>query len=299
MDEGDIVFSASDSQRNPSPLKVIDDTGTFIYQTQNGSAAKTLISSEDRDYMQRSSRLYQFDALWQCYFGEGIRIAVIDTGLAVVETDKGLKPHPAFPADSILRCVRFANGKQSVGLAAVRDENGHGTHCAGLVAGRPLRDDNFGRPVACEPRYGKDTLPSKDFPRVQNDPTVPRTEGEGRDFKPKWHAVLCRAGTEQSGERLDVGNPLDEEALDIPFRGVAPRAKLMIYKVSNAKNRDTDDGNARLEDIAQAIYDAVNHNADIISISMSAEISADLLYGAVHKALGMRKDLVCSDGNEG
>jgi subtilisin family serine protease len=79
----------------------------------------------------------------------------------------------------------------------------------------------------------------------------------------------------------------------VPFAGLAPRVELLIYKIADA------DGQAKLGDMARALHDAVDEGADIISLSVQCERSADLLYGAVHRVLASRSILICSAGNRG
>jgi len=55
--------------------------------------------------------------------GKGVTVAVIDTGVA---------PHPDL-GDRLIEFKDFCNGKD--GVENAYDDNGHGTHCAGLVAG--------------------------------------------------------------------------------------------------------------------------------------------------------------------
>lgn len=66
--------------------------------------------------------LTEFDipSLWKKTTGKGIKVAVLDTGCAVLHPD--LK-------DQLLDAVDFTNSK--VGPA---DTNGHGTHCCGVIA---------------------------------------------------------------------------------------------------------------------------------------------------------------------
>jgi subtilisin len=66
--------------------------------------------------------LTEFDipSLWKKTTGKGVKVAVLDTGCAVLHPD--LK-------DQLLDAVDFTNSK--VGPA---DTNGHGTHCCGVIA---------------------------------------------------------------------------------------------------------------------------------------------------------------------
>lgn len=57
------------------------------------------------------------------FTGAGVRVAVLDTGIQ--------KDHPAFAHVRYVQTKNFLTGD-----AAVDDDNGHGTHCAGTIFGR-------------------------------------------------------------------------------------------------------------------------------------------------------------------
>ncbi len=64
------------------------------------------------------------DEVWKMGItGKGVTVAVIDTGIY---------PHPDVK-DRIIEFIDFVNNKN--GIENAYDDNGHGTHCAGLVAG--------------------------------------------------------------------------------------------------------------------------------------------------------------------
>jgi len=54
-----------------------------------------------------------------------------------------------------------------------------------------------------------------------------------------------------------------------------------------------------MSDLALAIDDAVDNRADIISISIQAEQDSDRLFHSIHRALNLRKVVICSAGNHG
>ncbi|MEK7582342.1 MAG: S8 family peptidase, partial [Patescibacteria group bacterium] len=63
--------------------------------------------------------------LFETLGGEGIAIAVLDTGIS--------KNHPDL-AERLKDCKDFSNLKQSVVSGKCEDKNGHGTHVAGIIA---------------------------------------------------------------------------------------------------------------------------------------------------------------------
>lgn len=64
--------------------------------------------------------------------GQGVRVAVLDTGCDV--------QHPAFKGKQIA----MANFTNEGGVTDVTDSNGHGTHCAGTICGGPVGDVRVG-----------------------------------------------------------------------------------------------------------------------------------------------------------
>jgi len=66
------------------------------------------------------------------FTGQGVTVAVLDTGLDV--------SHPAFKNMELATCNFTNDGEPN----DVRDENGHGTHCAGTVCGRVVDDVRIG-----------------------------------------------------------------------------------------------------------------------------------------------------------
>ncbi len=227
---------------------------------------------ETNKALERSSLLYDFDGIWQAFHGEGVKVAVLDSGIDI--------DHPAFPAEALHSCVRFNHGQLTVGREAVRDFNGHGTHCAGIIAARPLHwkeEESGGRYVPYEPKIAAAATAGNGAENLQCDRHFVDWSAKGGDTK-----KFCN--------------------LDVRFSGVAPRAKLMVYKVTRheKENGNTiDHGVARVDDLVQAIVHAVNHHADVISISIQSEDTTAQLYRAIHWALSLRKIIICSAGNQG
>lgn len=76
------------------------------------------------------------DAWDQGFTGKGVGVAVIDTGIY---------PHPDLK-DRIVAFKDFCNGRD--GVENAYDDNGHGTHCAGLVGGDgKMADGHFKGPA--------------------------------------------------------------------------------------------------------------------------------------------------------
>ncbi|RME75970.1 MAG: peptidase S8 [Chloroflexi bacterium] len=70
------------------------------------------------------------DDTWDCYRGQGIIVAVVDTGID--------QDHPDL-ADNIISGATFVSGTSSP-----EDDNGHGTHVAGIIAGAGNNDGIIG-----------------------------------------------------------------------------------------------------------------------------------------------------------
>lgn len=66
--------------------------------------------------------LLNVPSLWRTAAGQGIKVAVLDTGIAL--------DHPDL-MDSVIEAKDFTNSPQGVD-----DIQGHGTHCAGIIAAR-------------------------------------------------------------------------------------------------------------------------------------------------------------------
>jgi subtilisin family serine protease len=89
-----------------------------------------------------------FQAANPAITGQGIRVAILDTGIAVLPAGVAAPPPGAPPREhpDLLARINKANLKSFVTGESVEDLNGHGSHCAGTACG-PLAP-------GVAPRYG-------------------------------------------------------------------------------------------------------------------------------------------------
>lgn len=173
-----------------------------------------------REDVEGATRLYEFQRIWASTEGAGVRVAVLDNGVD--------RTHPAL-ADAVVEHASFLERPHVVDPAGVTRRAHHGTHCAGIIAARPLpRDGTYG-PVA----------------------------------------------------EL------------IPVRGVAPRAAILDACCLHP------DGFGYMDEVAAAIYWALNKKAHVISMSIQSRASDPALYEAVYTALRRGCIVICAAGNYG
>ena len=150
-------------------------------------------------------RMLNIPSLWRHTEGEGIKIAILDTGIS-------LNHHDLVGAVSTHNYKDFTRSPHGIS-----DQQGHGTHCAGVVA---ARKNNTG------------------------------------------------------------------------IVGVAPKAELIIGKVLG------DDGSGSGEDIANGIDWAVDKGAEIISMSLGAQVDIPVIHSAIRKATNRGVFFICAAGND-
>lgn len=151
-------------------------------------------------------RLLNIPSLWRLTEGENIKVAVLDTGISLNHND-------------IVGAVSRYNYKDFTRSPhGIADQQGHGTHCAGIVA---ARKNNTG------------------------------------------------------------------------IVGVAPKAELIIGKVLG------DDGSGSGEDIANGIDWAVDKGADIISMSLGAQVDIPVIHESIKRAVNNGVFFICAAGNDG
>jgi subtilisin family serine protease len=72
------------------------------------------------------------DKLWIKTKGEGVKVAIIDSGID--------KNHPDIDYSRIVLKRNFLyEGEDEIQINNVEDENGHGTHCTGILAGQGIK----------------------------------------------------------------------------------------------------------------------------------------------------------------
>ena len=267
-------------------IEDIDEVGKRLFgDTPVDRTGVAQLPEPFREVLQRefenSTMLYDFEYVWLNKAGQDVNVAVIDSGIDY--------RHAAFKDCAIHHAARIfendvtdviVNGEpvDSADLDLIDDKNGHGTHCAGIIAARPLVwIKNEFVPYVPIIKKGNTSLGEK------------KSNGR-RDFQ--WEPC------EKFLDKAKGHKKVNFDDLTIRFSGVAPRAKLMIYKVTIDEDENSL-AEAYVRDIALAIEKATDDGADIISISMIAEEATDHLYFAVQRALMLGRMVIAAAGNEG
>jgi minor extracellular serine protease Vpr len=173
----------------------------------------------------------------QSHAGDGIKVAIIDSGIYVTKdaqghyagnpcfNDVGYQAPPGFPKGD----TRFTNNKVIVAKAYFRP--------------------------------GDPPTPGNDTPIQGPDGSPHGTHTAG--------TVACDAGTQASTGGVTVA-----------LSGIAPRAYLMNYKVfyPTVGTDDFQNGNAYVAELVQAMDDAVNDGADVISASWGSSYQNTLAW---------------------
>ncbi len=91
-----------------------------VIELVHGESALEEVAVREPERLRWAEELLRLPEVWRLTRGEGVRVAVLDTG---IDPD-----HPDL-ADAIERTRDFTG-------EGIEDLNGHGTHCAGIVAAR-------------------------------------------------------------------------------------------------------------------------------------------------------------------
>ena len=107
-------------------LKEVHDSQTFSLWEQLKVIQLPKLKKNGIHQSDTGLQMYGIPHIWSDTKGEGVKIAVLDTG---IDTN-----HPAFKG-AILNTQDFTG-------EGIEDRNGHGTHCAGIIAAR-LAEQRF------------------------------------------------------------------------------------------------------------------------------------------------------------
>jgi len=105
------------------PLKLIEPVSS-------GPRASSILSEENVAWGVKA-----VGASTSRFTGKGVTVAVLDTGIHA--------KHPAFPARELNIVGRNFTGGDPQDITDVHPD-GHGTHCAGILFGRPVKDTRIG-----------------------------------------------------------------------------------------------------------------------------------------------------------
>lgn len=186
--------------------------------------------------------IYKVDGVAAGYSGEGMVVAVLDTGL-----DSSHAAFRTMPASARLNKEEVKN--------KIFDETYSDT---GLLA--------MNKKVTVDNVYYNEKVPFA-YDYADNDPDVyPSYSSHGT------HVAGIIAGTATGDIIRDLdGNPiLDKEGNEMTFLGVAPNAQLAICKVFTDKETAEGLGGAETVDILAALEDCVKLGVDVINMSLGS-----------------------------
>lgn len=109
------------------------DTLLHLIEPKSRGDAGTNLELKEAGTLKMPSGLLAVGAHTSPYSGQGVTVAVLDTGID--------KNHPAFAGTQL--AVKNFTGEGS-GPADVDDADGHGTHCAGTIAGKTVDNVRVG-----------------------------------------------------------------------------------------------------------------------------------------------------------
>lgn len=201
-------------------LRGYRDAVSHLYDTLNGEEgtkpAAATVSSIFQDNDQLTWGLQATGVPTSRYSGQGIRIAVLDTGL-----DQG---HPDFAGRSITT--------QSFSGVPVDDIHGHGTHCIGVACG-PLNPINNGR------RYGIAYNAEIFVGKVFDNAPEPGAPTGNIIAGIEWALTNnCRVAS------LSLGMPLDQQVMQytVPFQQAMKGGMLIVAAAGNNARRPQNPG---------------------------------------------------------
>ncbi len=216
--------------------------------TSDGKTASDLGQSNPSNVY--ATGIYDTSAYIDKYNGEGMTVAVLDTGLDYT--------HDAFQ-------------KMPVGeLGITKNEVEHTVNTASLSAVR--LSAGKGKTIGADELYINDKVPfAYDYADKDTD-VYPAYSQHG------VHVAGIVAGdadsyTDKNGEiaKDELGNVLE-------FKGAAPNAQLVICKVFTDNFDDPELGGAKSEDIISALEDCVTLGVDVINMSLGTTAGFSSLY---------------------
>ncbi len=137
----DAAAAASDAARGDDLVAVLPDTIVTSLETTDPIAAAATTNDARRSQQWALDRA-GFEAAWDVADGRGITVAVVDTGVQA--------SHPDLTGQVLPGRRFYNNGASAVADPAI-DDNGHGTHVAGIIAAIANNSEGVagGAPGAC------------------------------------------------------------------------------------------------------------------------------------------------------
>jgi len=142
VDAGDAMTIATEAARGDDLVAVFADT--LVTTAEVGAPATSAATANDTNRSQQwALDRAGFETTWDVTDGRGVTVAVVDTGVR--------SSHPDL-AGQVLPGRRFVgDGASGVAMDPAVDDNGHGTHVAGIIAAVANNSQGIagGAPGAC------------------------------------------------------------------------------------------------------------------------------------------------------